>query len=1359
MMSSDLWTLAGVDAEAERDHRYLTGARQAAVQAWAFLAGAESRGDFENRRALVGEQLDAAAARAVGQDTGSFIVVRAALEDSFLEDFEAIHAERQAESQRRNAHRAALRRQEAEARKRVEAQAKRAALAPKTADYYRVKIRVSPEQRTEIDRTIVEAGGYVTSTAFGFEVSREDIDLLRGTISAVTGEEPPAGEWIKIEAQSRRRDKTANAEQDACEKCQARPGYHADLHAGHIWTNVSCPAYRSMDGADCTCGGNPDHFPSSPNYRPASRRTAIEETWATHEVSTAFIWNEQSVYFQLASVNTVEDLKALIQPLMDASPYWDSADDDKVDWDALLAEVLADEWVGEGGEGRTGARKVAWGPGNIPQPGDVIEGPFGPGSYTILVTEVTDHHPDGDVFVDGIRSDYPTGDPGVDQAEGYVSFLWSYDQIPPRVGSRRTAAMYRVGDSIVLPEGLGTALDGQRVYISNSNESNQIAVVQARPDGHAVDSQMGSGFWIHRDDIAAMGGPGEVIHDVWGSGTTGRRRTAAKPSSRRAGEGAYATAAHDSSIRHEIAPGTIANPTQGYVTWTGAKVYDWHIDGLGDGLQLGGSWTEVDGSSATGSRRTAADHIECERCALHGVFYCQETVGTCDLCHQEYDVFRYRPEGEVPETVCLNCLVNGEHMKSAHTDDWQDPRTAAHRTAALYTFTVNGRDYEWDYEYDEDYANVEREAAVVILVRDADTEEVVDAVGGFTLESLDISDHGNVNISREDQEWLRERAIEMVSSRRTAIQNERTVEVMTSSDAERVSAIAKEHGLSARVTSREATGGDLHFVHVQFPQGNLPDLLAAQQAFQRDIAGFTYFGARREAVDLPPLGFDSYQFKRAGQGEWQDGGATFQGALEAAKALIDRAQSSTIMLIRNGFNGSVTVVEIDALGNTNSVQSYEQFYGHPYTAGRRAKVAGYIRGVDCPGSEHAWVTPGDVTGGVATCSECGQSVPTTGEAHTFYDDDGEPYEVQYLMVHLLPGKTIDDRISAESGHQAKVALAWSESRPWVQTYAGLKERVNMWEANQGDFVLSVVQAPYPGPDPFLWSVTGALSDREMAKGQAPTLSVAQEAAVAASRNVAGQMVMGQRRTADNGWSPPIGEGPRTKTISSPDRRFMADLSFNYREGSQGVFDWEARFYPYPPGQDQPVVTGQAISPGEAMRQAEQAAQDYFQRTASRRTAAHGDPYYNDADIEMAHLNSGYYDEDVCPKCGAIDSFVSRFQRPEEEAVVQAVADRNGVKRNEVTTCHACRTSFLNRKGLPVLARRTAGYGPVDPDGTPFGAWGDHCPFCANDWKQPCDPDCLRREQPEQARRMEDEAQRYYNSQRASARRAAGERNS
>lgn len=47
--------------------------------------------------------------------------------------------------------------------------------------------------------------------------------------------------------------KPPSQQQADCPKCQATPFYHADLHAGHIWTATFCPAYQTGNGDDCTC--------------------------------------------------------------------------------------------------------------------------------------------------------------------------------------------------------------------------------------------------------------------------------------------------------------------------------------------------------------------------------------------------------------------------------------------------------------------------------------------------------------------------------------------------------------------------------------------------------------------------------------------------------------------------------------------------------------------------------------------------------------------------------------------------------------------------------------------------------------------------------------------------------------------------------------------------------------------------------------------------------------------------------------------------------------------------------------------------------------------------------------------------
>lgn len=71
--------------------------------------------------------------------------------------------------------------------------------------------------------------------------------------------------------------------------------------------------------------------------------------------------------------------------------------------------------------------------------------------------------------------------------------------------------------------------------------------------------------------------------------------------------------------------------------------------------------------------------------------------------------------------------------------------------------------------------------------------------------------------------------------------------------------------------------------------------------------------------------------------------------------------------------------------------------------------------------------------------------------------------------------------------------------------------------------------------------------------------------------------------------------------------------------------------------------------------------------------------------------------------------------------------------------------------------RKVAYG--DPDGTQYGAQGDHCPHCGSDWKQGCDPDCLRENNPERAEQLEDAAEAYHAKNRSKiSRKTAGEKN-
>ena len=87
----------------------------------------------------------------------------------------------------------------------------------------------------------------------------------------------------------------------------------------------------------------------------------------------------------------------------------------------------------------------------------------------------------------------------------------------------------------------------------------------------------------------------------------------------------------------------------------------------------------------------------------------------------------------------------------------------------MYITSENGTEYVWDYQYDEDYANLEGEDAVMVVIgRTSDEDGTVSAVlGGITLASLSISDHGNVNVGPEDEAYLQTIAQELADEEET----------------------------------------------------------------------------------------------------------------------------------------------------------------------------------------------------------------------------------------------------------------------------------------------------------------------------------------------------------------------------------------------------------------------------------------------------------------------------------------------------------------------------------------------------------------------------------------------------------------
>jgi hypothetical protein len=97
--------------------------------------------------------------------------------------------------------------------------------------------------------------------------------------------------------------------------------------------------------------------------------------------------------------------------------------------------------------------------------------------------------------------------------------------------------------------------------------------------------------------------------------------------------------------------------------------------------------------------------------------------------------------------------------------------TTASKTASAYVTNDKGEEFAWSYEADN-----EEPGTVVVYLLDPDTEEIVDALGGVDVPSMQISDHGNTNVSPDDENYLEETARQMASDFRTA---SKTVETDT----------------------------------------------------------------------------------------------------------------------------------------------------------------------------------------------------------------------------------------------------------------------------------------------------------------------------------------------------------------------------------------------------------------------------------------------------------------------------------------------------------------------------------------------------------------------------------------------------
>ena len=99
-MSSDLWTTASQDVEAERLERVLTAARLSAAPHLPFVLAATSPTDFDNRMALIEDRLFAVASSVTEGDAVLSGVVHTALKTQAAEDFEVVHEARLAEQRK-----------------------------------------------------------------------------------------------------------------------------------------------------------------------------------------------------------------------------------------------------------------------------------------------------------------------------------------------------------------------------------------------------------------------------------------------------------------------------------------------------------------------------------------------------------------------------------------------------------------------------------------------------------------------------------------------------------------------------------------------------------------------------------------------------------------------------------------------------------------------------------------------------------------------------------------------------------------------------------------------------------------------------------------------------------------------------------------------------------------------------------------------------------------------------------------------------------------------------------------------------------------------------------------------------------
>ncbi len=561
-MSNELWITASQDAQ-ETDHKRLfTALRVEATEYWPLLADAESPDDFSNRLALIATDLDKLVRKHVKDEGGTFLTARRELEDAFIKDFDAVYSTR------------------------------------KQADSYL-------EYGVDADPSHIDYGkGYRDSQAGKWDESMNGNDQYGYGFNA-------GSDWGEVDAGTRRPDQvseytprpTASRTADYKYVKPAGGGKYKIVQKGtgktlsvHDSKEKAEAAFRAMEmnmhgGSKTSAATNHHPFKAAKdvidpeNGQPrcywcnkhwddeihnAKDVEHNRQMWAARKYAAG------EVGYYVVSRNG-SALSGPYATMSDAAPF--------------MIE-------------QRGASVQFQGPGDSEQWAATKAKPFPIGSNTVNGSKNA-----GVIESDDYRDEEARlkSDPIVialaDEVRGSGTDLSNsgfMNAVNREYHARGGNDNFSIGG---VARAIRAILGGTTASVHTGNakvvKGNGGFVVKCDSCGLKPFGPLSyEGATTQRDTH------NEIHH------TTASRRPKGRTAIRRgdvmiAGEGAYVTDSHNSSIKHFVDPGTHATATQGYQTWVGTTIYDWAVEGQdGDGWQLGGEW--VTGPSATASK-TAAD--------------------------------------------------------------------------------------------------------------------------------------------------------------------------------------------------------------------------------------------------------------------------------------------------------------------------------------------------------------------------------------------------------------------------------------------------------------------------------------------------------------------------------------------------------------------------------------------------------------------------------------------------------------------------------------------------------------------------------------------------------------------------------